>query len=87
MVPASRGKQATTRALSYVEESMGTREGKKERVLEVRLVFEPNRLAHEYLADAYERVLPVLRRPMHSAVSEKAMAGCEDKRLAGRAGA
>lgn len=30
--------------------------------LEVQVVFEPNRLKKEFIADAYERVLPAARR-------------------------
>ena len=38
------------------------REPSQTRILAVRLRFEPNRLAPEYLADAYERLVPCFRR-------------------------
>ena len=38
------------------------RPGRK-RELEVRAMFEPNRLAEQCLAVAYERVVPINRRP------------------------
>lgn len=34
------------------------------RLLEVRARFEPTRLGSEHLADAYERIIPILRRSL-----------------------
>ncbi len=46
------------------EERVERREGKKGKVLEVRLLFEPGRLSGECLADAYEYVVPAVRRAL-----------------------
>lgn len=35
-----------------------------ERILEVRVMFEPSRLQGECLADAYECVVPIVRRSL-----------------------
>lgn len=45
---------------------MEKREGKRVRPWEVRALFEPNRVARECLADAYEHVVPVVRRRLQS---------------------
>jgi hypothetical protein len=42
---------------------MTQRVRRAETTLEVRVMFEPNRLAAACLADAYARVVPVRRRP------------------------
>ncbi len=42
------------------------RERRKERILEVRCTFEPNRLAQACLANAYEQVVPTVRRKMQN---------------------
>lgn len=41
---------------------MARREPKRAKTLEVHVRFEANRLASEYLADAYERVVPIMHR-------------------------
>lgn len=47
--------------------------------LEVQAVFEPNRLEKEFITDAYEQVVPTVRR----AISR----GCEDGEFTVEAGA
>jgi len=42
------------------------REPIKAQSLEVTVQFEPNRLAEEYLADAYERIVPIRRRRINT---------------------
>ena len=42
------------------------RERTKERILEVRCTFEPNRLAQACLENAYEHVVPTVRRKIQS---------------------
>lgn len=34
----------------------------KKRTLKVRVSFDPNRLSERYLADAYERLVPIIHR-------------------------
>ena len=41
---------------------MSKRESKARKVLEVSVMFEPSRLAADYLADAYAQVVPRRRR-------------------------
>jgi hypothetical protein len=42
------------------------RERRKERILEVRCTFEPNRLAQACLENAYEHVVPTVRRKIQN---------------------
>lgn len=41
---------------------MANREPKKIERLEVKVMFEPNRIASSCVAKAYERVVPIIRR-------------------------
>ena len=47
-------------------------ERRKERILEVRCTFEPNRLAEACLENAYEHVVPTVRRTIPSQPSTAA---------------
>lgn len=49
----------TSRELMVGKKAMNKVEGKIRTRLEVTLMFEPSRLAAEYLADAYAQVIPV----------------------------
>jgi hypothetical protein len=46
--------------------------GKSRKRLEVRVQFEPNRIAGEYLASAYERVVPIVRRDLRESAEGRA---------------
>lgn len=46
---------------------MSTRQRRTSARLEVAIVFEPNRLAADHLAEAYARVVPVVSRRSRSA--------------------
>jgi hypothetical protein len=43
-----------------------SREPKKANALEVRIMFEPSRIASACLAQAYERIVPIARRAVAS---------------------
>ena len=49
----------TPRELELGKTAMSKRERKARRTLEVKIVFEPSRLAAEYLADAYAQIVPL----------------------------
>ena len=49
----------TLRELELGKPAMSKRERKARRTLEVKIVFEPSRLAAEYLADAYAQIVPL----------------------------
>jgi hypothetical protein len=44
------------------EAAVGNGEPKKTKTLEVRVVFEPSRIAPTCMVQAYERVVPIVRR-------------------------
>ena len=46
---------------------MGRREPQPRKTLEVHVVFEVSHLAEDCLADAYERLVPILRRSLSPA--------------------
>jgi hypothetical protein len=69
------------------EERVERREGKKEKVLEVRLLFEPGRLSGECLADAYEHLVPVVRRALNGVDRKAHVVTRAAVRRAGGAGA
>ncbi len=52
----------TARELELGKKAMSKRESKARRTLEVKIVFEPSRLAAEYLADAYAQIIPLRLR-------------------------
>ena len=56
------------------------RERAETQVLAVRLRFEPNRLAPEYLADAYERVVPLVWRKLRTGVNPRLLARTQRER-------
>ncbi len=63
---------------------MVRRAGKRKRILQVHAEFEPNRLAGEHLADAYERIVPILRRSLQAdAVGKTTQRGCRLGQVAG----
>lgn len=69
------------------EERVEQREGKREKALEVRVLFEPGRLSSEYLVDAYEHLVPLVRRALKSVASKSRAASSTTMRRAGGAGA
>lgn len=54
--------RATKRELVLGKKAMSKPERKARKTLEVKIMFEPSRLAAEYLADAYAQVAPIRRR-------------------------
>lgn len=72
MDSGSRGNIAKRRAALKAEERVERREGRTERVLEVRVLFEISRLARGCLADAYEHVVPIVRRTVRREKMESA---------------
>ena len=64
---------------------MASRQPKKADALEVRVMFEPNRIASACLAQAYERVVPIARRAMASLLQSRQAEPDEIKCRAGGA--
>jgi hypothetical protein len=62
--PHSRcGKPWRTRHHGSKESSVARRQHQASRTLEVRLTFEPSRVSAACVVQAYERVVPITRRP------------------------
>jgi len=60
------------------------REGKVERVLEVRAVYEPSRIQSDCLAQAYEHAVPIARRALRQIIERpKALRGVAARRAGG----
>lgn len=61
--PCRRGSLWSTRHHGSKEASVARRAHKPSRTLEVRLTFEPSRVSEVCVVQAYERVVPITRRP------------------------
>ena len=61
--PFRRGSLWSTRRHGSKETSVARRAPKPSRTLEVRLTFEPSRVSAVCVVQAYERVVPITRRP------------------------
>lgn len=67
------------------EEVVASRERKKSKNLEVRVMFEPSRIAAACVAQAYERVVPITRRVIGSREHRRSVERDEIKRWRGGA--
>ena len=61
--PCRRGSPWSTQRHRSKETSVARRAPKLSRTLEVRLTFEPSRVSAVCVVQAYERVVPITRRP------------------------
>ena len=66
---SSPGRLWRTRRHGSKESSVARRQHQASRPLEVRLTFEPSRVSAACVVQAYERVLPIARRPASRAYS------------------
>jgi hypothetical protein len=57
------GRLSRTRHHGSKESSVARRQHQASRILEVRLTFEPSRVSTACVVQAYERVVPITRRP------------------------
>jgi hypothetical protein len=60
---SSSGRLWRTRRHGSKESSVARRQHQASRTLEVRLTFEPSRVSAACVVQAYERVMPITRRP------------------------
>ena len=60
------------------------RDRTKSRTLTVRRTFEPTRIAPTYMADAYERVVPIARRAIRTDQAREQLSQLETNRRKGK---
>jgi hypothetical protein len=69
--PSRCGRLWRTRPHGSKESSVARRQHQASRTLEVRLTFEPSRVSAACVVQAYERVVPITRRPVPRARSAR----------------
>jgi hypothetical protein len=71
------GRLWRTRRHGNKESSVARRQHQASRTLEVRLTFEPSRVSAACVVQAYERVVPITRRPAPRARSAQQTEGAQ----------
>ena len=81
--PFSRGSPWSTQRHGSKETSVARRAPKPSRTLEVRLTFEPSRVSDVCVVQAYERVVPITRRPAPRTRSARQAEGAQQPQQVG----
>ena len=81
--PFRQGSPWNTRRHGSKETSVARRAPKPSRTLEVRLTFEPSRVSVVCVVQAYERVVPITRRPTPQTRSARQAEGAQQPQQVG----